>query len=239
MNRLGLALPVVLLLLSPGFAQEKAHLELDSPFASYVEKDFPFFTQTVDARNFGENPQKENLTPRGIVVTVGDEFQGVYATLGAALAATLHTRLAMIEHADCRFGIGRGTITPLDDEGSLQDGPAWWAARDALGYVEETAERAATRAMRTSYRCAPDGADAEQADKSLQDAVNAALACRDHLVGSMSDRSRRLLGGLMHGTPQRELAEAERISPSAVSQRIRADGLAMLLASETLLAGLR
>lgn len=174
-----------------------------------------------------------------LVVTVGDEFQGVYATLGAALAATLHTRLAMIEHADCRFGIGRGTITPLDDEGSLQDGPAWWAARDALGYVEETAERAATRAMRTSYRCAPDGADAEQADKSLQDAVNAALACRDHLVGSMSDRSRRLLGGLMHGTPQRELAEAERISPSAVSQRIRADGLAMLLASETLLAGLR
>ena len=42
----------------------------------------------------------------------------------------------------------------------------------------------------------------------------------------------------MRGTPQRELADAEQVSPSAVSQRVRADGLAMLAASEALLAGL-
>jgi len=40
------------LLLPAGFvpAQDKAHLELDSPFASFVQADFPFFCQTVDAR---------------------------------------------------------------------------------------------------------------------------------------------------------------------------------------------
>lgn len=59
-------------------AQEKAHLELDSPFASYVEKDFPFFTQTVDAQKFGDAPEKDNLTPRGIVVPAGNGIHGCF-----------------------------------------------------------------------------------------------------------------------------------------------------------------
>lgn len=67
-------------LVLPGFvsAQERAHLELDSPFASYVEDDFPFFTQTVDARNFGPAPETDNLTPRGIVVAIGNGFHGCF-----------------------------------------------------------------------------------------------------------------------------------------------------------------
>ena len=69
MNRPGLLLLFLTGILFPASAQEKAHLELDSPFASYVETDFPFFTQTVDARDFGESPEKENLTPRGIIVS--------------------------------------------------------------------------------------------------------------------------------------------------------------------------
>ncbi len=66
--------------LASGFlpAQEMAHLKLNSPFASYVEKDFPFFTQTVDARQFGETPEAENLTPRGIVVSAGNGFYGCF-----------------------------------------------------------------------------------------------------------------------------------------------------------------
>lgn len=59
-------------------AQEKSHLELDSPFASYVEASFPFFTQTVDARTFGESPQGDNLTPRGIIVLAGDGLYGCF-----------------------------------------------------------------------------------------------------------------------------------------------------------------
>lgn len=52
-------------------AQEKAHLELDSPFGSYVDPSFPFFGHTVDARDLGnwsEGQLKDNLSPRGLVL---------------------------------------------------------------------------------------------------------------------------------------------------------------------------
>ena len=59
-------------------AQEKAHLELDSPFASFVEEGTPFFTQTVDARAFGEKPEPGNLTPSGIIIPAGNGFYGCF-----------------------------------------------------------------------------------------------------------------------------------------------------------------
>ncbi|QIF03607.1 DUF6797 domain-containing protein [Roseimicrobium sp. ORNL1] len=67
---------LTLLTASQVTAQDKAHLALKSPFASYVETDFPFFTQTVDARKFGSTPLRENLTPRGIIIPAGN---GVFA----------------------------------------------------------------------------------------------------------------------------------------------------------------
>ena len=79
----------------------------------------------------------------------------------------------------------------------------------------------------------------EVAEISYRDAVNAALLCRDHLVGSLSERSVRLLRGLMDPhTTQSELATLEGISASAVSQRVRADGIGVVLAAEDLLRGL-
>lgn len=58
--------------------QHRAHLKLESPFGSFVETGFPFFTQTVDARQFGELPQRENLTPRGIIVAAGNGVFGCF-----------------------------------------------------------------------------------------------------------------------------------------------------------------
>ncbi len=60
------------------YSQDKAHLELESPFGSFVEEDFPFFCQTLDAREFGENPEPTNLTPRGIIVKLGNEHYGCF-----------------------------------------------------------------------------------------------------------------------------------------------------------------
>jgi hypothetical protein len=78
MNRLSVYLSVAAFATLPSDAQDNAHLALDSPFASYVEADFPFFTQTVDARGFGKTPQKQNLTPRGIVVAAGNGVFGCF-----------------------------------------------------------------------------------------------------------------------------------------------------------------
>jgi len=179
-------------------------------------------------------------------ITVGDEFQGSYATLGAAIEAALRVRLALLPAADVRVGIGRGPVQLLDAERGIEDGPGWWAARSAIEAVEQAAGRAATRHLRTAYHPAPQldaAADAREPDASGRggdaDAVNAALLCRDHLVGSLSQRSVRLLRGLMDPhTTQSELATLEGISASAVSQRVRADGIGAVLAAEDLLRGL-
>ncbi len=170
---------------------------------------------------------------RGLRITVGDEFQGAYRTLGAALDAALRVRLALLPDVDVRLGVGRGSVTVLDAERGIEDGPAWWSARAAIEWVEATAERSPTRTLRTGYRAEPDRGTA---DGGTADAVNAALLCRDHLVGSLSDRSLRLLEGLMHpDTTQAELAEREGVSASAVSQRVRSDGVGAVLAAHELL----
>lgn len=172
-------------------------------------------------------------------ITVGDEFQGSYGTLGAAIEAALRVRLELLPGADVRAGIGRGSVQLLDAERGIEDGPGWWAARAAIEDVERAAGRAATRHLRTAYQPAEELA----ADRSGRDAsaaaVNAALLCRDHLVGSLSQRSVRLLRGLMDPhTTQSELATLEGISASAVSQRVRTDGIGAVLAAEDLLRGL-
>ena len=179
-------------------------------------------------------------------ITVGDEFQGAYATLGSAIEAALRVRLELLPGADVRVGIGRGPVQLLDAERGIEDGPGWWAARAAIEAVEQAAARPATRHLRTAYHqapeiAAPDGAGAPDVPGGGggADAVNAALLCRDHLVGSLSHRSVRLLRGLMDPhTTQSELATLEGISASAVSQRVRADGIGAVLAAEDLLRGL-
>ncbi len=170
----------------------------------------------IDARC----PARESLR-----VTVGDEFQGVYDSLGAALDAALRIRLALLPAIDVRIGLGRGEIVTLDADRGLQDGPAWWSARAALERVEAGGRRSALRTVRTGYAAAaPD-----QPDDALGTAVNAALACQDHLVESLSDRSRRLLVALLEGRTQAEVALAEGISASAVSQLTRRHGLGVIL----------
>jgi SatD family (SatD) len=185
----------------------------------------------------------------GLRVTVGDEFQGGYPSLGAALDVAFRLRLALLPDVDTRFGLGRGEVTVLDPDRGVEDGPAWWAARAAIDEVQEVASRAATRHARTAYRAAVEGTDEDSrtavaappatTGDAVEAAVNAALLCRDHLVGSLSDRSLRLLRGLMDPhTTQGALAAAEGISASAVSQRVRTDGLGVVLAAHELLRDL-
>jgi len=171
----------------------------------------------------------DDLIPsrRGLEVTVGDEFQAVYAALGPALDVALRLRLALLPGTDVRFGIGRGSVVDLDLARGLQDGPGWWAAREALDHVEQSARGSALRTWRTAYR----SAEAAPADE----AVNAALLCQDQLVGSLSDRARRLLKGLLNGATQAQLAQAEGVSRSAVSQQVRSQGIGAILHAHDLM----
>lgn len=61
-------------------AQDARHLELDSPFGSFVEDGFPFFTQTVDCRDLGAPWPEKNLTPRGVILKLGGGYFACWDT---------------------------------------------------------------------------------------------------------------------------------------------------------------
>jgi hypothetical protein len=160
--------------------------------------------------------------------TVGDEFQGAFASVGLAIAAALSLRLSVAPDIDVRFGIGWGTVTMLDETAGIQDGPGWWAAREAIEWTASAQRQPGLALVRTSYRVNDDG-------RADVDAVNAALFCRDHLLGSLDDRSTRIVKALLDNQTKKDIAASEGISPSAVSQRASRDGLDLIvLASEYL-----
>lgn len=174
-------------------------------------------------------------------VTVGDEYQACFATVGAALRATLRLSLLLAPEVEVRHGIGWGAVDVLQDEPRIEDGPAWWAARAAIEEVEGTAARAAYRSARTWYARAEDGPGSSPGSGAGPDPapVNAALLLRDQQVAALSVRSGILLAGLLAGRTQRELAESEGVSASAMSQRVRRDGVEVLVRSDALLAETR
>lgn len=147
--------------------------------------------------------------------TIGDEFQSTHRRLSDALRAALIVRLALPESMDARVGIGRGRVEIVgrSDYGLTQDGPAWWDAREAIGEVERRSVRQAT--LRTWVQ---NGG-----------AMNAYVMTRDHIVSGFDGRQRRLVLGLLQGRSQRELAEAEGVSASAVSQSLRRSGALAVL----------
>jgi hypothetical protein len=197
----------------------------------------------VGSRNATDRPGLHERLTRGLAeantilrpivplrITVGDEFQGCFATVGEALHASLWLRLHLAP-VELRHGVGWGAVAVLADQPRVEDGPGWWAARDAIEAVKSDATKAATRLLRTAYR------RADQDDGPDPAPVNAALMCRDQMIGSVSQRSLRLLRGTVDGRSQAELADDEGISPSAVSQRMRNDGLAVIVAADGLLRG--
>jgi DNA-binding transcriptional LysR family regulator len=172
---------------------------------------------------------EEYAPPVPLRIGLGDEFQGIFASLGDAIGATLRLRMALLPEVDVRQGIGWGTVEVLSEEPRVEDGPGWWAARAAIETVEDYERRATLRAVRTAYVAA------EGEPGPAPGLVNAALMSRDVVVSGLSERSMSVLGGLMEGRRQQDIADELGISPSAVSQRVRSEGLGVVLAADELL----
>jgi DNA-binding transcriptional LysR family regulator len=159
-------------------------------------------------------------------ITVGDEFQGTFETVGHALQASLRLRIGLMPDHDMRHGVGWGDVHVLQEDPRVEDGPGWWAARDAIHEVQQAQDHPASRFRSTAYR------PAEGADGPDPHLVAAALVLRDTIVGGLSERSVSVLRGVLSGHTQRQIAEELGISPSAVSQRVRADGLTAVVAAD-------
>lgn len=155
-------------------------------------------------------------------ITVGDEFQGAWERRGQALHAAFLLRLSLLPRVETRYGLGRGEVTTLEQDGTVQDGPGWWSAREAITAAKgaEADVRSDGLVVRTRW----------QEDGPTGPALDAAVRHRDLLVAGLDDRSLRLLRGLLQQRTQRALAEEEGISPTAVSRRVHRDGLEQLVA---------
>lgn len=71
----------LLILATATHAAEKAVAPATpSPWGDFVEKDFPFFSSVLDAREVGEDFPKDNLTPRGIILNLGHNLWACFDT---------------------------------------------------------------------------------------------------------------------------------------------------------------
>lgn len=178
------------------------------------------------ARVVGDADRDLPVAKQPLAAVVGDELQGEYDRLGDALASLLLVRLALPDGIDCRFGVGVGAVRPIELDGrTVPEGPAWWAARAAIERTARLQQRAAPFAR--TWIEAAEGEDAAMVDTiSL---ANAYALSRDQLVSTMSERTRRLTYGRCLGRSQRELAETEGVSQSAVSQALASAGSAAIV----------
>jgi hypothetical protein len=153
--------------------------------------------------------------------------------------AALLIRLELLPEIDTRYGIGWGEIEVFDASRrpAAQDGPGWWAARDALTEVERRAERTQSRSIRTWFvdGSADDSVGSGAHPSTLAGFAIAFLSVRDEIIAGMDDRKLRLLRGVLAGATQAELAQAEGVTQSAVSQLLTRSGAhAVRLAHEQL-----
>lgn len=162
-------------------------------------------------------------------VTVGDELQGVYASLGDALHARWRLSQELSGVAELRFGLGGGEVRVIDVERGIQDGSAWWLARSAVEQAEELAAEPGYRLVRTAIRderpSAPPGADA-------------LVRLVETVTARLRPGSRRSLAGLLQGLDNSAVAQGEGISDSANSQRVINNDLRVLADAITALHAL-
>lgn len=177
------------------------------------------------------NRERQPVTP--LRITVGDEFQGAFETVGAAIQAAFRLRIALAPVVDIRHGIGWGETRVLRDDPRVEDGEGWWVARDAIETAEDAASKAASRSVRTWYQPAEGAGGPDPA------AINAALISRDELFSRLDPSSVSVLSGMLSAMSQKAIAAELDITPSAVSQRIRRDGIAVIVRADELLGEIR
>lgn len=181
------------------------------------------FTEAIEEINHTWQP----VTP--LRITVGDEYQGAFETVGAAIQAAFRLRIALDRVVGVRHGISWGETRVLREDPRVEDGPAWWAARAAIEAAEEAENKAASRSVRTWYQ------PVEEAGGPDPAAVNAALIARDELFARLDHASVSVLSGMLSAMSQKAIAAELDITPSAVSQRVRRDGIATIVRADELL----
>ena len=153
-----------------------------------------------------------------LAMTLGDEFQGRYPDLEAAISASLLLHLSLLGVARLRLGIGRGALAVEDADASPfgQDGPVWWRAREAVELLASEGDRAWTQV---------------NTGTEWDELLNAYLRMRDKVVSGFDQTDALICLGLLAGMTQKALASEVGLNQSSVSRRVNSHGLAALVAT--------
>ena len=187
-----------------------------------------------------ERANRSERVTQPLHIQLGDEFQGVVATLADALRVGLDVRLDLLPDVELRVGVGVGPFWVFDAEATpiSQDGPAWWAARRAIESAKDLGGRPGTRHVRSwAVALGEDGREADGTGSVPFATVNAYLGLQDFVLASMRPRHLRLLVAALRGEPQREVARREGITQSAVSQALSSSGAQALAQALATLSG--
>jgi hypothetical protein len=79
-------------------------------------------------------------------------FRAPTRPVGEAIDAALSIRLALRPDIDIRFGVGWGEITLLDEATRIQDGPGWWAVRQAIEWTAAAQAQPGLALVRMTFR---------------------------------------------------------------------------------------
>jgi hypothetical protein len=138
------------------------------------------------------------------ILTIGDEFQGLLAKVGRVDG--LMGRIRSVVHPiELRFGLGIGELdTPVEEVALGMDGPCFHRARRAL----ERAEEAGTRV------------EVEAGGHQISFAIYSLLYTA--MRTGWTDRQRQVVDLASSGDSGKRIAGQLGITPSAVSQHLRA-----------------
>ena len=167
-------------------------------------------------------------------ITLGDEFQGLLKTAKHLLEIIDVIRF-QVHPVQLRFGIGIGAMsTEVVRENSLgSDGPADWAAREAIRFVHDNNDYGTSKMCIREYSDTVAVKDRKLADQMIELANKSLKLCDRYetaWTASQYEFVRELIlkkhyvsGGKYN---QREIAQEMDISPQLVNSKIKNTGVA-------------
>lgn len=152
-------------------------------------------------------------------ITLGDEFQGLLIRPDSVLEIIDSIKIQIFPYA-MRFGIGLGEMhTEVLEMTSLgSDGPAYYAARDAVDRLKK---------IQRQYGQIKSDICLISYNKEIPclEVINALLALCYQLESSWSEKQREVIVKMvLHDYTQYEVAEQVGVNPSTVNRRLSASG---------------
>ncbi|WP_455951321.1 SatD family protein [Arcanobacterium haemolyticum] len=201
-----------------------------------VEKYIAVIGDMVDSRGVNRVSSHHALTDslarvdagsvQSLHPTVGDEIQGVFATIGDAFRAMHQCRIElMIRGADIRWGIGYGEIVTIDPKLDIQDGSGWWNAREALNQLVSVEEKAGWSNIRTYFYME------EKERSSFGQWILPLSHMIDVHMTRLNPSTSTTLRGVLRGDSNQQVARRLKISPAANSMRVNDNDLRPLAAA--------